>query len=394
MADRSPPADRFFTGPFVLAFAANFLQGLAIHPYLHLPGYLARLGAGEALIGLVFGMMSGAAIVIRPFAGRAMDGWGRRGVILAGGVLHVIVCLLYTTVDSVGPWLFTVRCLQGLAVGAIFSSLFTYAADIIPPAKRTQGIALFGVSGMLPMSLGGLLGDAVLAQWDYRELFFITAALALAALLLSLPLPEPDRSRTMGRGFFGVLRQPDLMPVWFVGSMFATALAGLFAFLKGYTEDALGFGSVGVFFSWYTGAAIFLRVGFGWLPDRLGAMKIFYPSMALLALALVALSQARSDGWIAVAGVLAGTGHGYAFPILSTLAVERAHASDRGSAMALFTAIFDAGILVGSPLLGLIVEHTSYRTMYLVAAVMPVAGTAIFHLWDARVRDPAPAAPS
>ncbi|MBX3268702.1 MAG: MFS transporter [Sandaracinaceae bacterium] len=374
--------ERFLTGSFALVFAANFFHGLAIHPYLHLPGLLARWGATPTLIGLVFGMMSGAAIVVRPFAGRVMDGYGRRGVMLAGGVVHVAVCLLYTTVWEVGPWLFAVRCLQGVAIGALFSSLFTYAADIVPAARRMQGIALFGVSGMLPMSLGGLLGDWALARWDYTELFMITAALASLALLFTIPLPEPERSRATGRGFFGAAMQKDLLPVWFVGSMFATALAGIFAFLKGYTEDFLRFGSVGVFFTSYTISAIVLRVGLGWLPDRVGAMRVYYPSMALLAIAMVVLARATSAEWIAVAGALAGIGHGYAFPILSAIAVTRAHPADRGSAMSLFTAIFDAGILFGSPVLGWIVEVTDYRTMYLVAAALPVVGTAIFHVWD------------
>ncbi len=381
--------ERLLTWPFVFAFIANFLQGLAIHPYLHLPGYLTRLGASETMVGLVFGMMSGAAICVRPFAGRVMDSSGRRVVILAGGALHVLVCFLYTTVDSIGPWLFVVRSLQGVAVGALFSSLFTYAADVVPASRRTQGIAIFGVSGMLPMSIGGVLGDEVLRVWDYRELFFITGGLALVALLASIPLPEPERARTSGRGFFGAAFQRDLMPVWFVGSAFATALAGLFAFLKGYTEDFLHFGSIGLFFSWYTGAAIALRIGLGWLPDRLGAKRVFYPSMLALAVALAILSRAQSVVWIAVAGTLAGIGHGYAFPILSTFAVDRAHPADRGSAMALFTAIFDAGILIGSPSLGLLIEATDYRTMFLVAAAIPLVGTAVFHFWDARALTPA-----
>lgn len=379
----SAPSERFLTWPFAMVFLANFLQGLAIHPYLHLPGFLTRLGAGEALVGLVFGTMSGAALVIRPFAGRIMDGRGRRIVILAGSVLHVAVCLLYTTVDAIGPWLFVVRALQGAAIGALFSSLFTYAADIVPASRRMQGIAIFGVSGMLPMSLGGLLGDWILTRWDYRELFLISAGLAAAALVVSLPLPEPERARATGRGFFGAAMQTDLRPVWFVGSMMATALAGLFAFVKGYTEDVVHFGSVGLFFSWYTGAAIVLRVGFGWLPERVGAMRVYYPSMVSLALALVALSLATGAEHVALAGALAGVGHGYAFPILSSLAVGRAHPADRGSAMSLFTAIFDAGIVVGGPLLGLIAQSTDYRTMFLVAAALPLVGTSVFHVWDA-----------
>ena len=381
--------ERLLTWPFLLAFAANFIHGLAIMAFFHLPGFVAGMGAEEGMVGLVFGTASGAAILIRPWAGRIMDMSGRRLVILGGGVLHVVACLLFLTVSSLGPWIFVVRILQGFAIGALFSSIFTYAADIIPASKRTQGMGIFGVSGMLPMSVGTLLGAAVLEVGTYTTLFWSCAGLSMLGLVLTLPMPEPERQKTGGGGFFGAATQRDLVPVWFVGTAMATALAALFTFVKGYTEDHLGYGSVGLFFSGYTATAVALRLFLGWLPDRVGPMKVFYPSMVFLALAMVVLSRAEDAWWIGIGGALAGIGHGYAFPILSAIAVTRANPADRGSAMSLFTAIFDLGILVGSPLLGFLVEATNYRTMYLCAAALPLAGTAIFHLWDVRARQPA-----
>ncbi|GAB5549554.1 MAG: MFS transporter [Sandaracinaceae bacterium] len=385
----NPPArsrERLITVPFVIAFVANLLQGLALHGYLHLPGFLADLGAAEATIGFVFGVMSGAAIFIRPFAGRVMDVWGRRPVILAGGVAHLAACALYLTVVDVGPWLVAVRVLQGFAEGAIFSSLFTYAADIVPASRRTEGMGLFGVSGMLPISLGGLLGDVVLAHAGYRELFMVSVAIATVALLASLPLTEPEKPRgaPRGEGFFAALRQRDLMPIWFVGSAFATALAAGFVFLKRFVEEEQ-IGSVGLFFSTYAAAAILLRVFFGWVPDRLGPKRVFFPSMLGIGFAMGMVSIAHSDLDIAIAGVLAGIGHGYAFPILSAMVVDRANPSDRGSAVSLFTAVFDAGIFAGGPVLGWVAEAAGFRTMYLSAAALPLFGAVVFWLWDRRV---------
>jgi MFS family permease len=378
---------RLLTAPFLLAGLANLLHGLALHSYLHLPGYLEDLGAGPTLIGVVFGTMSGAAILIRPFAGRVMDGAGRRIVIVAAGVMHVTACALYLTVDAVGPWIFVVRSLQGFASGAMFSSLFTFAADIVPASRRTEGMGLFGVSGMLPISLGGLLGDFVLARGTYRDLFLVSVGVTTLALLVSLPLKEPERPRggAASRGFFDALGQRDLVPIWFVGSSFATALAAAFTFLKNFVRDE-EIGTVGMFFSFYAAAAIGLRVFFGWLPDRVGPKRVFYPSMACIGAAMAALAFARDDTGIAAAGVLAGIGHGFAFPILSALVVNRANPGDRGSAVSLFTAVFDAGILLGGPLLGTVAgPEESWRRMYLVAAAVPLAGAVIFHFWDRAV---------
>src|SRR5690606_1425437 len=125
------------------------------------------------------------------------------------------------------------------AQGALFSSLFTFAADIVPASRRTEGLGLFGVFGMLPFSLGGLLGDFVLARGTYHDLFLVSAVIALVALLASIPLREPERPRVAagpGAGFFGALRQRDLLPIWVVGSLVGVAAAGVYTFVKMLVE--------------------------------------------------------------------------------------------------------------------------------------------------------------
>ena len=65
------------------------------------------------------------------------------------------------TVEALGPWIYTVRVLHGFAEAMLFTALFTYAADHVPRSRRTQGLAFFGVSGILPMALGGIIGGAI-----------------------------------------------------------------------------------------------------------------------------------------------------------------------------------------------------------------------------------------
>src|SRR5262249_26054845 len=152
----------------------------------------------------------------------------------------------------------------------LFASLFAYAADIVPPARRIEGIALFGVSGMLPMGVGGVLGDVLLAnQGSFSRLFLCATIFSAAALLLSLPLRDKrGEGRPPLRGLVAALTQRDLVPLWFAGIVFATALAAHFTFLKTFVMES-GAGSVGLFFSTYSIAAIALRLLFGSLPERI-----------------------------------------------------------------------------------------------------------------------------
>jgi MFS family permease len=370
---------------FVLCFAANFLQNLAFTLYLHLSGFLHELGADEVRIGVIVSVTAATAILWRPPLGTLMDERGRRGVILAGGVLNVLVCALYPTVQDLGPWLYVVRAAHGLAEATLFTALMTHAADLLPPTRRTEGIGLYGISGLLPMSVSGVLGDVILRHGTYADLFHVSTAFALASLLLSLPLRDVRHpaGELPGRGFVAAVVQPDLLPLWFIGLVFATALTAQFTFVKTFVLET-GIGSVGLFFTAYSIAAIVLRLGFAWLPERVGPKRVLIPALATLALGYVLLALAATPPAIAVAGACAGLGHGFTFPILSGLVVDRARTAERGAATSIFTALFDAGALVGGPLLGAIIRDVGYPAMFLSAAALVAVGGIVFTVADRR----------
>ncbi|HBZ68615.1 MAG TPA: hypothetical protein DEP35_02215 [Deltaproteobacteria bacterium] len=380
--------DRLVTRPFALCAAANFFQALCFNLYLHLPGFLRRLGADEVVIGLLSGLTAVAAIAARPPVGRAMDSRGRRGVILVGGVLNTAVCSMYLSVSAIGPWLVGVRIVHGLAEAMLFSALFTLAADMVPASRRTEGLALFGVSGILPISLGGLLGDAILSRASYAALFATSSALAALSLLVSLPLrdrPRPAHQEAdPSRGFNAAAAQRDLLPLWFMGSVFATALSAVFTFVTTFVLTT-GIGSVGLFFSFYSGPAVFLRLFLGWLPERVGPKTVLFPALALLCAGLLELAGAARSRDVAIAGVLCGLGHGFTFPILSGLVVKRAREAERGAALSLFTALFDFGVLIGGPAFGAVIRAQGYPAAYSAAAGVVLVGAASFAAWDARV---------
>jgi MFS family permease len=378
--------DRLLTRPFVLCFLAELAQGLAFTLFLHFPGFLNGLGASEVEIGMIFGVSGLAAILARPPIGPSMDRHGRRGVILLGGVLHVVACGLYLGVTRIGPEIYFLRALHGLAVAMLFTAFFTYVADWVPASRRTQGLALFGVSAMLPISLGSLLGDLILARADYRALFAAATFLALVSLLLSLPLrdrPRPPVAAEPSHGFMAALAQRDLVPLWWIGGVFSVALASVFAFFKRYVMET-EIGTVGGFFSAYAGTAIFLRLFLGWLPARVGPKRVLFPSLAALATAFALLAVAERSLDVLLSGVLFGIGHGFTFPILFGILVTRGREADRGSSMAIFTALIDLGIVLGGPIFGFVISRAGFSTMFLVNAALVCAGTAVFAFWDRR----------
>jgi predicted MFS family arabinose efflux permease len=375
--------------PFVLSALANTAQATAFNLFIHLPGYLNALGANDLVIGLIFGATGVAAVASRPPIGRVIDTHGRRRVILFGGVLNVVSAVAYLGVTAIGPWIVFVRVLHGVAEGVLFTALATYGADCVPEERRTQGLSLFAVSSMLPIALGAWLGEEILERADYRELFQAAVAFSLVSLLLSLFLPDRRPAPVVGEeaphGFRAALGQRDLLPLWFVTTIFAVAMSAVFTFLKRFVDET-GLGSVSQFFGALTVTALVVRIGFGWLPDRLGPVRILVPSMASVAAALALLAVTGRDASILVAGILFGLGHGYIYPVVFGMVVSRARDADRGSAVGIFTSLFDVGGVVGAPLFGGVITLAGFSPMYALAATIVVGGTAIFLAWDARVR--------
>ena len=82
------------------------------------------------------------------------------------------------------------RIIHGLGGALLFTAVFTYAADLVPQESRTQGLALFGVSGMLPIAMGGVLGDALLAHLAFESLFVASFGLGIVGLVIGAFLTE------------------------------------------------------------------------------------------------------------------------------------------------------------------------------------------------------------
>ncbi len=372
---------------FALAFAANFMHGLALFAYLHLPGLLVDLGADELMVGLVFGTAAASAIVFRPIIGRLTDRRGRHVVAWIGSAIHIGVTLAYQAVDGIGPLLFGIRILHGVASGMLAACLFTIAADVVPASRRTEGMGIFGVSGMLPLALAGVAGDFILAHADYSTLFFATTVAAALGGLCTMGLGDSRPPAGLGdrsRSFIATIAQRPLRPIWLMGLSFSVAIASFLTFLEIFV-DSTGIGSMGLFYSVYSAIAILLRLTVGWLPDRYGPRRVLAISLACLAAGLVLLATAGSDTGIALAGLACGTGHAFAFPILSALVVDRAAAGERGTALSMFTALFDLGLLIGAPMFGAVLEQTDYSTMFGTAAGLVVVGGILYLLWDRRV---------
>ena len=327
-----------------------------------------------------------SGIIVRPWVGTALDRVGRRRCLITGGFIFLLAHLLYLGVDTIGWMVYAVRLLHGLGMGILMATFFTLAADLSPQARKTEGIAIFGISGHLSGTIGVTMGEAIIQWGGYSSLFVVCAGLSLVSILLSLGIPDPGHHRPEGptEGFMKLSFAPSLRMPLLATVAFAFSLSSYMVFLKPYALS-VEIGSVTSFFVAYTLTAIGVRVIGGNWPDRFGLKRVIYPAMVSLTLGILLLVVRPTPFGLVLSGILSGLGHGFIFPILSVMIIGRERKSHQGSLMTLFTMAFDLGLFIGAPLLGWTAKVGHYVSMFIAAALVQVATLAAFVLLERKM---------
>lgn len=380
-----PPMLRRFGPNYPRVFAAAMLQELAFSLLIHFPGYLSGLGATEAMIGLLYSASAVVSIVFRPWLGRILDLTHRRTVLLVIGVLNFTTVLLFVTTSVWGPLIWGLFIAQRTFQIAIFATMLTYGADSIPIEKRTQGLAIFGLSGLIPISFAGVIGDFLIDTNGFDALFIAAGLSGLMSWLIVWTLPVlPVMGRQPRRGFWQALVQKNMLPLWFASFLFALGVESLFTFTRTFVDDRQ-VGTTGLFFGIYGASAALTRIVGGSRYDLLPHRALLVGSISMLASGLIVLAFTQSVFLMVIAAFVTGTAHGVSFPLLSSEVVNRARVNERGSAMSIFTSIFDFALLLGAPLVGLMIDGVSYTLAFSVTGVALILGSITYVFWDKRM---------
>jgi predicted MFS family arabinose efflux permease len=158
----------------------------------------------------------------------------------------------------------------------------------------------------------------------------------------------------------------------------------LFTFTRTYVDERQ-IGSAGLFFGIYGVTAATTRIFGGSRYDRLPQTPLIIGSILSLAICLAVMAVAGSAAVLAAAAIAGGMAHGALFPILSSQVVKRARTAERGSAMSIFTSIFDIALLLAAPVVGATIDGFDYRIAFGSVSIVIVAGAVVYAIWDRRL---------
>lgn len=164
-----------------------------------------------------------------------------------------------------------------------------------------------------------------------------------------------------------VARRPEQIRGAVVIALVGACFGTLFVFHQLYALE-LGITRIRVFFVAYALAAMFARIAFGNLGDRLGRHRVASVALAFYGCGALAMLSLADVG-LAPLGALFGLAHGIFYPTYNAAVVADSAASERGKAMALFQGWFNAGLAGGSFLLGFVADARGYPTVFCLAAL-------------------------
>jgi MFS family permease len=367
-------ADAVLSPRFLRLTAANFCFFLTFTSFFLLPLHIRALGGTDTMAGFVMGTNGVAGLVGILVVGTLLDRFDRRLFMRGGLAAMAVLSLAFLFVDRVGPMMFVLRALQGVAFAAGFNAASTLAVDFAPVARRGEALGLFGVSTLATHALAPTIGEQLIHVGGFHLLFVVAAAYSVLGLAIAwtlpagvLPVHGPPTRLRLSRQLTALLAA-----VACCGVAFGTVVT----FTPTFVHDAR-LGSVATFFLSYTAAAIAVRVVAGRVGDRLGYRRVAQPAILGLAASIAALALVRSVPVLAVVGVVFGAMQGLVFPLLNAFAIAHAEPTQIGRLQTFFNGTFNLGVTAGAMGLGGVVDGFGHRTAFLCAAAMALLALAL-----------------
>lgn len=346
---------------------------MSLSLFVLLPLFVRALGGTETTVGTIVGAGALASVCCRPFIGGLLDRISRRTMLLWGQALNTLSFLPFLWIDAVGWPLVVATVAHWIVWGYLFAAYFTYAADLAPPSRRGEGLAIFGLWGILTNGLGPALGEWLIAQWGFPALFAVATGFASVSLALTLLVQrQPAVGASLGRSVasdLGMLLRRDPngpLRVFCAMALFGAGINAVWYFLALFGRT-VGIERVSPFFLAYAATSVALRLWGRQLPDRLGPHRVAMPFFAVFGAGLFGVCALPMPGVIILAGMACGAGHGVLWPVLQSLALERTAVVMAGATVALSTAALDLGGVIGSPIFGHVAETFGYRPMFSLA---------------------------
>lgn len=346
-----------------------------------LPIYVIdSLGESQSNAGLVVTFMLASAILVRPFSAKVLDVFGRKRSLIISLIVFTVTTFFYLWINAFIP-LLALRFIHGISFSILTTATSAIAADIVPEARRGEGMGYFAMSMNLAVVAGPFIGLTLLQYISFEQFFLVLSILMVISFILSLFVQlqeQPSEEQSESAAFS--LKMSDLIEkraisIALISGLVGIAYASILSFVPVYAEDIGLAATASYFFLVFAVVMIIFRPFLGRAFDQRGGKVVLVPSLITFAIGLTVLGFTTTSFTLLLAAGLIGLGYGTLLPGFQTLAVQRTTPERSGHAISTFFIFYDLGIAIGAVIWGMVIAGFGFDMMYLIGAVL-VLGTA------------------
>ena len=367
--------------------AASFFfmfSTMFVNPLIN--GYAKELGASSAFAGIVVGIMSLAAMFLRPVAGNLTDKFSKYRLSFIGGVLIFIGVMGYVLTPSSG-WLLLFRLINGTGYVLCTVCMTTWLAFLVPRQHVGEAMGFYGLMNALAMALAPAVSINIYQKIGYRISLLASAVSALLMIVAiqfvgDHALPK-KRVRTQKKSF--KIIQFNVLPVAILTTLFAIPYFVTQADIVTYVEQKHLTVAVGSYFLIYAIVLLIIRVGLKRYFDTVRFGVWLWLSLVSTAAYIILLAVMNNDWQMALAAALMASGYGIIYSVLQSRAVLLAPIEEQGLASATFYLGLDIAMAFGPMISGVIDSVLPIEWFYPVELVLIPVILVVYFVWRKRL---------
>ena len=367
--------------------AASFFfmfSTMFVNPLIN--GYAKELGASSAFAGIVVGIMSLAAMFLRPVAGNLTDKFSKYRLSFIGGALIFVGVMGYVLTPSSG-WLLLFRLINGTGYVLCTVCMTTWLAFLVPRQHVGEAMGFYGLMNALAMALAPAVSINIYQKIGYRTSLVASAVSALLMIVAiqfvgDHALPK-KRVRTQKKSF--KIIQFNVLPVAILTTLFAIPYFVTQADIVTYVEQKHLTVAVGSYFLIYAVVLLIIRVGLKRYFDTVRFGVWFWLSLVSTAAYIILLTVMNNDWQMALAAALMASGYGIIYSVLQSTALLLAPIEEQGLASATFYLGLDIAMAFGPMISGVIDSALPIEWFYPVELVLVPLILVVYFIWRKRL---------
>jgi predicted MFS family arabinose efflux permease len=337
-------------------------------------------GTGKGATALMFSITTAFYFFLGMFSGRVADRIGARPLVIFGAVMIFVSLLLTSRVGSIGLGYITYGVGVGIAVSCAYVPMVAMVGGwFVRRRTAALGVAVAGIGvGTLVVAP---ISERLIDSFGWRTAYVVLGVAGAGLLLVaSLGAKRPPVSVSEAPvALSHVVRQRGFVILYASTGLVSAALFVPFVFMKDYaTEHGISSAKATALVSVIGASSVIGRLGLGALGARLGATRLMQLSFAIMGVSfLIWLSAGGSYTRLVLFAIVMGVSYGGFIALAPAVTAGLFGTVGLGAILgALYTSAAIGG-LIGPPVVGSIIDHTSYAAGIIVAMVITAVATAV-----------------